>query len=66
MYISSFMKRDILKLVQQKPLTEGEYRLIPKMGSHYISISSKWGEGTFLCEIEMEDGSKLYLYKKLS
>ena len=65
MHISSLFKRDISALIEKEPLAEGEYRLIPKAGSHYISLSPKWGNEDYLFELTIE-GRVVYLFKKMS
>ena len=65
MYISSPFKKDISALIEKEPLAEGEYRLIPKAGSHYISLSPKWGNEAYLFELALE-GHVVYVFKKLS
>lgn len=64
MYITKTTKKKITSSLEQQPLSQGEFRRLPNMGSHYISLESK-GEGAeFLCEIEVGEGKKVYLYKK--
>ena len=65
MHISSLFKRDISALIEKEPLAEGEYRLIPKAGSHYISLSPKWGNEVHLFELALE-GHVVYVFKKMS
>ena len=65
MYISSPFKRDIAALNEKEPLAEGEYRLIPNAGSHYISLSPKWGENGYLFAVTVTDELVIYVYKKI-
>ena len=66
MYIGAAFKKQILAGLQQEPLGEGEYRLIPNAGSHYISLSPTWANEAYLFAVPVLDGYTVYLYKKLS